>query len=53
MLKLRGKLAEILLSDVAVCGGHGVRVSPLCVHRQGVCCPSHLNLQGAEKMKGW
>lgn len=52
MIKLNGKLVRVLLPDVAARGGHGAGVSPRCVHRQGVCRPSHPNLPGAEKRKG-
>lgn len=48
-IKPNGRLAGVFLSDVAAHGRRGVGVSPRCVHRQGGCCPSHLNLQGAEK----
>lgn len=49
MIKINGKLAGVHLSDAAARGGHGVGVSPRCVHRQGGCHLSHLNLQDAEK----
>lgn len=53
MIKLNGRLAGVLLPDVvAAHGGRGVGVSLRCVRRQGVCCPSHQNLRGAEERKG-